>query len=85
MDDGISDRSGFIFHTNNFTYEEVLLLIKSLKNKFNLNCSIHNRKETLNTKKCYMIYIKADSFQNFKNLVSPYFHYSMLYKLILRK
>lgn len=34
MDDGGSDRSGFIFYTNSFTKEEVILLIKVLKDNF---------------------------------------------------
>jgi hypothetical protein len=73
------DRSGFIFHTNSFTYEEVTLLVKVLKENFDLNCSIHTRKNSVNTP--YMIYVKADSFTKFVELVSPYFHSSMMYKL----
>lgn len=45
MDDGSPDRSGFVFNTNSFTLSEVELLVKVLKNKFNLNCSIHTRKD----------------------------------------
>lgn len=79
MDDGSADRSGFIFHTNSFTYEEVVLLVKVLKENFDLNCSIHTRKNSVKTP--YMIYVKADSFTKFVGLVSPYFHPSMMYKL----
>ena len=59
MDDGTPDRSGFVYNTNSFTKEEVLLLINVLKNKFDLNCSIHTRNDKIN--KPYLIYIKADS------------------------
>lgn len=59
MDDGNADRSGFILNTNSFTKQEVLLLISVLKNKFDLNCSIHTRTDKVN--KPYLIYIKADS------------------------
>jgi len=83
MDDGSPDRSGFIFYTNSFIYEDVLLLTKILKENFDLNCSIHIRKTK--EKKQYMIYIKADSFDKFVKLVTPYFHSSMLYKLEKRK
>ena len=84
MDDGSSDRSGFILHTNNFSKQEVELLIKVLKFNFDLNCSLHTRKKTIKTKECYTIYIKSDSYNKFINLVSPYFHPSMNYKLIRR-
>jgi hypothetical protein len=42
---------------------------------------MHFRKETLKTKKSYTIYIKSDSYNRFIDLVSPYFHPSMQYKL----
>lgn len=59
MDDGSPYRSGFVFNTNSFTLSEVELLVKVLKNKFNLNCSIHTRKDMTITP--YLLYIKADS------------------------
>jgi LAGLIDADG DNA endonuclease family len=59
MDDGTPDRSGFIFHTNSFTHKEVRLLLITLKNKFDLNCSIMTRKDRVN--KQYLLYIKAES------------------------
>jgi hypothetical protein len=46
-DDGSADRSGFIFKTDSFTLAEVELLVKALKNKFDLNCSIHTRKDPI--------------------------------------
>jgi hypothetical protein len=82
MDDGSADRSGFIFHTNNFSYKEVQLLIKVFKEKFDFYCSIHTKKNK--NKIPYLIYIKADSLNKFINLVSPYIHNSMKYKLIKR-
>jgi hypothetical protein len=59
MDDGTADRSGFVLNTNSFTKEEVELLVLILKNKFDLNCSVHTRNDTV--KKPYLIYIKSDS------------------------
>jgi predicted thioredoxin/glutaredoxin len=73
MIDGVLDRSGFILYTNNLTLDEVKLLIKVLKKKFDLNCSIHNRKNSGKVKKSYLIYIKADSWLKFKQLVEPHF------------
>ena len=76
-DDGNSDRSGFILNTNSFTKEEVDLLISTLKNKFDLNCSVHTRNNKVN--KPYLIYIKADSWNKFKSLIEPHVipHFSL--------
>lgn len=59
QDDGNPDRSGFVFNTNSFTLAEVELLVKALKNKFDLNCSIHTRKDSVITPN--LIYVKGDS------------------------
>jgi hypothetical protein len=59
MDDGSPDRSGFILYTNSFTKVEVNLLIDVLKQKFDLNCSIHTRRDK--KKVPYIIYIKSNS------------------------
>lgn len=78
MDDGSPDRSGFVLHTNSFTLEQVKLLISSLKNKFDLNCSIHTRNGKLI--RPHLIYIKADSWGIFKSLIEPYVipHFAVL-------
>ena len=80
-DDG-ADRSGFILYTNCFTLEEVQRLVVVLKIKFDLNCSIHTRKDK--TKQSYLIYVKADSWIKFKNLVEPHIipHFQYKFKLI---
>lgn len=75
MDDGANRDSGFILCTDSFSLSEVELLIKVLKSNFDLNCTIHNS----NNKN--RIYVKKDSISKFKNIVSPYFHESMQYKL----
>lgn len=75
MDDGCKLGKGFKISTNSYTKEEVELLVKVLKNKFDLNSTIHNF-----GKDQYTIYIKSDSMDKFKSLVTPYFHSSMLYK-----
>jgi hypothetical protein len=58
MDDGSPERSGFMLYTNAFTKAEVDLFINVLKEKFDLDCSIHTR---TNKKMAYMIYIKSNS------------------------
>ena len=55
------------------------VLIKVLKDKFDLNCSYHVKRIGQ-----YRIYIKIDSMDKFKSLVTPYFHESMKYKLTIK-
>jgi len=59
MDDGTADRSGFVLNTNSYTKEEIELLVSILKNKFDLDCSVHTRNDKV--KKPYLIYIKSNS------------------------
>ena len=78
MDDGSKSGSGFILNTQSFTKDENLFLIKILKENFDLDCVLHLHSTLTNQ---YRIYIKANSMHRFRELVSPYFHTSMLYKL----
>lgn len=75
-DDGSKQGPGFYLNTQSFSLKEVELLIQVLNSKFDLNCSAN-----LQGKEQYRIYIKSDSMNKFKNLVTPYLHKSMLYKL----
>jgi len=75
-DDGSKQGPGFFLNTQSFTLKEVELLIKVLKSKFDLDCSANKQ-----SKEQYRIYIKKDSMNKFKDLITPYFHKSMLYKL----
>jgi hypothetical protein len=77
MDDGTKISSGFHLCTNSYTFSEVQLLIKVLKLNFDLNCTYHTQR-----KDQYLIYIKTNSMNRFRSIVSPYFHESMMYKLI---
>lgn len=81
QDDGNKNGSGFVLNTQSFTKAEILLLIKVLKTKFDLNCSLHTRKATKRTLESYTFYIKAESIPKFKELIKPFFHESMRYKL----
>jgi hypothetical protein len=82
MDDGAAIPSGYILCTDSFLYEDVCLLVSVLKNKFDLDCSIHTVKGR--TTKQYRIYVKANSVEKFVALVKPHMHPSMIYKLTLR-
>jgi hypothetical protein len=76
MDDGAKTGTGFRLNTQSYSKDENLFLIKVLKDNFDLNCTLH-----IHSKDLYRIYISSKSMNKFRNLVSPYFHDSMLYKL----
>jgi LAGLIDADG DNA endonuclease family. len=79
MDDVSRDiNNRFILNTHSFTKNENLILIQILKNKFNLDYSLHFHNKKYNR---YRIYIKTKSIPDLKNLIYPYFHESLLYKL----
>lgn len=77
MDDGCWANPGVRIATNSFKYKELKILVKILKIKFNLNCTLQN----IQTPGQYSIYIKSDSIPLLRNLVLPYFVKSMIYKL----
>lgn len=76
MDDGNKTGTGFRLNTQSFTKDENLFLMKILKDNFNLDCTLN-----IHSKNLYRIYITTKSMPKFKDLVSPYFHESMMYKL----
>lgn len=75
MDDGSKSRGNFNLNTHSYSLSEVELLIRVLKENFDLNCNCHKHYDK------YMIYVKSDSMDKFRALVTPYFHSSMMYKL----
>ena len=78
MDDGNKKDKNFKLSTYSYTLNEVELLIKVLKENFDLNCT-----SQLWMKDKYTIYIKSDSMDKFRSLVTPHFHESMMYKLAI--
>ena len=78
MDDGTSFKNkGFKFSTNSFTLKEIQYLALILKNKYNLDSSIH-KSGLINQ---YNIYIPKSSFKDLIKIVHPHFHPSMYYKI----
>ena len=77
MDDGGRANSGLRIASNSFTIKEVELLNDVLNSKYCQETSI--QKIGINSQ--YSIYIKKNSINNLKNIVGPYIHPSMLYKL----
>jgi hypothetical protein len=76
MEDGSKSRNNFYLNTDSCNLNEVELLIKVLKENFDLNCSYHIKR-----KDQYRIYINIDSMDKFRSIVTPHFHDSMMYKL----
>lgn len=77
MDDGqYVKNGGLTLCTDNFTTEEVFLLKEVLESKYNLVCTLHNKKDNLR------IYISGKSLPNLTQIVGPYMHPSFDYKLM---
>lgn len=77
-DDGCWANSGVRIATNCFEKEEVKLLANMLTILYNLNCTI----QTIEGK--YSIYITKESIPKLRDILSPYIHPSMRYKLGLK-
>ena len=77
MDDEGWTNSGVRISTNSFELKEVELLNDVLKSKYNLETTI----QKIWIKDQYSIYIKKQSVPNLRNIIGPFIHTSMLYKL----
>jgi ubiquinol-cytochrome c reductase cytochrome b subunit len=78
MDDGTSFKNkGFKFSTNSFTLKEIQFLRSVLKNKYNLDSTIH--KSGINNQ--YNIYIPKSNLDILIKIVKPHFHPTMYYKI----
>jgi hypothetical protein len=76
MDDGMKSGQGLTLCTDSYTYSDILLLIDMLKTKLSIDCNPQQRDEN-----SWRIYIKKSEMQKVRNLVLPYMHSSMLYKI----
>ena len=75
MDDGTFKSPGIRIAINNFTQEEGKLLIQVLKEKYNIESSLHKNSDR------FQLYIKKESMKKLIDLIKPYFHSTMYYKL----
>lgn len=89
MDDGCKAGSGLKISTNNFTEKEVLSLCHFLNKLYKLNTSIQSagtRKlldgSTKIKSEQFVVYISTNSMELLKEIVMPYIHPSMKYKLL---
>lgn len=76
MDDGYKSLSGYYLCTDSFTEKDIDILIKMLKKKFGLTCSIYNATPGPR------IYITAKSRDKFKEIVKPHMLKELYYKLM---
>ena len=76
MGDGSVRDYGLIICTDSYTVQDVVRLMNVLMIKFRLECTLRAHK-----KNQYRIYIKQGSMALLLNIVSPYMHPSMFYKL----
>ena len=77
MDDGSKKSNSLAYYlcTDCFSLEEVKLLGEVLFNKYGIQVSYHKQRES------YRIYIPTRSYLQFHNIILPYVHSSMHYKL----
>jgi hypothetical protein len=77
MQDGYKHRNSVKFATNSFNDAELELLIQALSSNFDINCSLHKTSDIGQN-----IYVRCESISRFVELVKPFMHSSMLYKLL---
>ena len=77
MDDGSKSGSSLKLATNSFTFSECLQLVKVLYGKYNIKASI----QSAGVDNQYVIYIFKESMPILRDLVLPYVHPSMKYKI----
>jgi hypothetical protein len=76
-DDGGWANNGIRIATNSFQPKEIELFSEVLKSKYNLETTI----KKLSGKDLYFLYIKKQSINDIRELLLPYMHPSMLFKL----
>jgi ubiquinol-cytochrome c reductase cytochrome b subunit len=78
MDDGGKLGPGLKLSTNSFSFSECNFLVKVLYENFKLKASV----QSAGVENQYIIYIWKDSMPLLREIVLPYVHPSMKYKLI---
>jgi hypothetical protein len=82
MDDGQQvKRGGVTLCTDSYTHDEIQILRDVLKINFNLESSIHTKKNSINDSIYERIYLNKQTFEEFKPSLLPYMHDTMLYKI----
>jgi hypothetical protein len=83
MDDGSQNegRTGCYLHTECFEYHEVVLLQQALGSVFGFETGIHTDRKKKTGKVYYKLYICEKSVRPFVDLISPYVHPCIQYRL----
>lgn len=76
-DDGCWVKSGVRIACNSFSLKEVECLIEIINKNFDLLSNV----QSIKTNNQYSIYIQSKSITKLRDIISPYMHNSMLYKL----
>ena len=76
MGDGSGKSHGLIICTDSYSIEDTIRLINVLIIRYRLECTLRVHRTNQ-----YRIYIRQTSMPSLLNIVSPYMHPSMLYKL----
>ena len=78
MDDGSKSGKGLKLNTNSFSFSDCIFLTEVLSHNFNIKSSV----ESAGCADQYVIYIWKESMPLLRDIVLPYVHSSMKYKLI---
>jgi hypothetical protein len=85
MGDGSKRNEGIILCTDNFTVEEVVLLMNMLMLKFNVNPTIHKEKSVHPTSKevsyKHRIYLGINDLNKIRPFIAPHMHPHFNYKI----
>lgn len=76
MGDGAVKRTGLVLCTDSYSIEDTVRLLNVLVIRYKLECTLRIYRENQ-----YRIYIRQNSLVSLVNIVSPYMHYTMLYKV----
>ena len=80
MDDGTLHKNrGLRFCTHNFILTECKFMQEILKEKFDLDTTLHKISGTVPLQ--YNIYVQKASMDKLKKIVKPFIHETMLYKI----
>lgn len=74
--------NGMKLHTNQFPKESVELIVSWLKTKFNINATINKTQKGKDGINQYCVRISKSSIIDFSNLIRPYVHPTMEYKIV---
>lgn len=76
MGDGVAKTTGLVLCTDSYSIQDTVRLLNVLIIRYKLECTLRTSRENQ-----YRIYIRQNSMASLFNIVSPYMHYTMLYKV----